>query len=274
MKSKRKTKAVYVYDLNGEYVKTYSSIKSVAEELGCKPVNIYKATIDERQISSLQFRYEKFDKIEPYRRSTKAVYSYDFNGCYVAMYDSVKDAAKELMCNPNDVYQAIINECQVSGLQFRYEKFDKIEPYKKQIRNRSAAVYSYDLNGNYVATYDDIAAAAKELGCKPSNISYAVWSGGTTSGLQFRREKFDKVAHCKHKNMKSVYAYDVHGAYVRSYDGIISVCNILGKKRHTITAAISKKRLIADLQFRYEKFDKIEPYEKIKPYCINSRICN
>lgn len=102
----------------------------------------------------------------------KKAYQYDLNGNFVAEYNTIRDAAVAI-CNKPDA-SAIQNAMgkigsQSYGYQWRYDKYDKIEPYVKH-RNNVFRVAKYDEDGNLVATYRSVKEAADSIGKSKSIV--------------------------------------------------------------------------------------------------------
>lgn len=62
---------VHVYDSDGEYLKTFSSMKAASDELKISTSSIYRHLHREISICGYYFRKEKTDKIEPKQKSPK-----------------------------------------------------------------------------------------------------------------------------------------------------------------------------------------------------------
>ena len=103
------------------------------------------------------------------KRQSKTVHQYDLNGNYIQSYDSVKEA--EHITNAASISLAISHlrgEYKSGGYMWSYDKVDKLPPYIFGLWKR---VHQYDINHNYITSYDSLTAAAAKYGGKASTIS-------------------------------------------------------------------------------------------------------
>lgn len=88
---------IHQYDLDGNYIKTFSMIKDAAAEYGIKPCSIADAAKEHHNCKGFLYSYEKKDKIEPYNnvRAPRKVAVYDESGKLIKIYDTVKQCKKD-----------------------------------------------------------------------------------------------------------------------------------------------------------------------------------
>lgn len=93
------------------------------------------------------------------------IYQYDFDGNFIRKYDRIIDAANAVKAKHCSVTWAAKEKIACKGYLWSYEYHDKIEPKRKDPHApRKVAVY--DLNGNYIKTYDTVKACKKDYcGC-------------------------------------------------------------------------------------------------------------
>lgn len=86
-------------------------------------------------------------------------------------------------------------------------------------QNASKRVYQYDLNGNYIKSFDSVMEAARELGVKTKCISTECTSSHYAYGYLWYYEKYDKVN--KHiPQRKKVAQYTKDGKLVAVWDSV------------------------------------------------------
>lgn len=108
-----KTKRVYQYDLDGNYIKSFLSVSEAARILQQQGINAYTSSISYACNSKLQsaygyiWSYDKISAVKKKVRHTK-VNQYDLNGKCLKTYNSLTEAAKEN--NINNI-SSIVNAC-------------------------------------------------------------------------------------------------------------------------------------------------------------------
>ena len=103
--TKRK-RAVYQYDVDGNYIGEYPSIPDYEREHGCS--TIYNAVDKGKLAVGCLWSYTKSDHIAPYHnRVEKAVYQYAKDGSYIRPFRSVVDAAREIGVRPSSITDVI-----------------------------------------------------------------------------------------------------------------------------------------------------------------------
>jgi group I intron endonuclease len=95
---------VYQYDLDGNFVAEYESIKDATEGIGADRDNgLVKNAVgrENKQSGGYQWRYEKYERIAPYVREYKhcKVACYDLQGNLEMTFDSLYDAAEYFDCS-------------------------------------------------------------------------------------------------------------------------------------------------------------------------------
>lgn len=174
----KKNIEILQYDINGDYIATYPSIKSASEKLGISKSQISLSCKNEEMLAG-GFQWKKansdkkiiqINKINYYKRQ---VYQYDLSGNYIATYDSISKAEKE-SCS-----SAIWNSCnnlqaQSGGYIWLYDKND-LFLHLDMIRNKRNVnqlnVYKYDLQGNLLEKYNSVKSCAKANNVDRNTIS-------------------------------------------------------------------------------------------------------
>lgn len=134
-KSHAPVKPLYVYDLDGNFMCEYPSVKEASKALKIHNTTIGHACDEKRtdvqQVHGMMFRYFKAEKIEPLGRPVPKpveVHQYTLGGDYVASYPTMKSAMEAVglkdchgirnVCNGTNNYSG--------GFQWRYYKVNKI----------------------------------------------------------------------------------------------------------------------------------------------------
>lgn len=140
--------------------------------------------------------------IEASRRKTignkyraKPIMQYDLDGKFIKQWECAKDVENEL-----GIYHSAIGLCcngksnMAGGFQWKYDdgNFDNIEPYAK--RSNKVKVNQYDMNWNYIKTWESFAEIQKELGYNRSNILKVI-KGEIKSAYGYKWKRCDEVNH-------------------------------------------------------------------------------
>ena len=167
-------KGVYQYDMDGNYISKYPSIKEAAESTGLYPSQI--GGLCNKKMNSVKnfvFRFasehEEGEKIEPTKNNLvkKTVAKYDRDGKYIETFESATEASRQV----NGSKESIVNACKKSflshGFLWRYledrNSTDDIKcyiyvPNRKYMRH--IEVYKDD---NLYKSFPSITEASKEM---------------------------------------------------------------------------------------------------------------
>lgn len=173
--NKKELSKIYQYDMFGNYLKEFTNIYEASKETGITTVNIYCCLSKKRAqktAGGFQWSYNKVDKIEN-AFSSCPVIAFTFSGERKKFYSSINEAMNET----GDEYYSIKKSCdtkQHSGAHYQWRywfenpNLQKISPYKWSLNK---AVDQYDLEGNYIATFESLSDAANKLKMDSSNLS-------------------------------------------------------------------------------------------------------
>lgn len=134
----------------------------------------------------------------------------------------------------------------------------------------SKIVEKYDLNGNFIESYNSLREAAESIGQSFKNISSCcrgksktaygyVWKyAGKSYKPEFKKNE-------NKENRKKVYQYDLDGNFLREYNSMCEAENLTGI-RHISCVCLGKLNFSGGYQWRYEKEDFLPPltFEKTK----------
>ena len=181
-------KKAYKYDLDGNFIQEYKSVKEAGKLNNCDPSSIAKICRGLKETChNFRWSYEKMDKLPDIK---KRVYQYSTDGDFIKEFRNTSEAFKEIG-RTFDVDRACTGVIVTSaGFQWRYEKFDKLEKViiRKYKPESLIEVHKYDLEWNYICTYKGVRNAAKANNCLDSAIS-GVFSGKNKSSGGFKWSK-------------------------------------------------------------------------------------
>ena len=165
------------YDLNGNVIKEYNSIKEAAEELNTFKQSILKCCRGEliSSVNSIwRFEGDAFDryKIDKKRNINidKSVIQIDINGDIINEYKSCKEAQNKLKIT-NGSY-AVSSHILINGnsLLIKKEDYNKetferdLKPYFSIKRKINRDIIMYDLTGNILNKFESVKEAAEKTG--------------------------------------------------------------------------------------------------------------
>jgi len=176
---------VYMYDLDGNLLKKFDSIKDAERETGIKQANIYRVCSSKKGTAGgYQFRFEKDfkQKIEKFksdsiRHKKRKINIYDTDGNYITTTNSIQEASKFTNVLPQNILMCCKKQAKaVKGYQFRYadEVTDKkISPVKYNKHNE----YIIKKDGQIIRRTNKIKDVLNIL-----NISYYKFKKDITKG--------------------------------------------------------------------------------------------
>lgn len=274
------SKPIYQYDFTGNFIRKWDTASEASKYYDVENITI--ATYKNKSYLGYQWSYDYVDKMPPYNTQHNhlylPIYQYDVDGNFIKEWANQKDAIAQ--------YTNTIRGCAngfhrtVYGYRWSYDKVDKLSPLppieypKTHIRHKplpertpnskyenSSPVCRFDLNGDLVRTYDNIAliddvdvnfGTIYQL-CTKKNENYVyrgyvwVWrkNAENIDYIQSIIESYKKIH-------PRIIQYDVDGNYVAIFDNMISVTQ-KGYIWENVSHVCRGKRSLANgYQWRYE----------------------
>ena len=161
----------YDNDLIIELYLSGLTIEEVSNQLNCNPSTV-SAALQGANIER--------------RTNSKPISQFDLNGNYIASYPNARVAMESTGIDYKLISGVISGKTQQTyGYQWKeYDEKDKngISPYKKHLTGQKARpVNQFDLKGNFIMSYESVAAAARAVGATPNNIRVVAQGKGKTS---------------------------------------------------------------------------------------------
>lgn len=176
-------KECYQYSLNGKFLNSYSSTTEAAKILKCGQSNIASAC---RKISANSagfiWRYAdeytfgkdlEYDDYKHIHKLSKKVKQYDLSGNCIKEFDNISRASEFIGCSTNEISKVCLKKNKTShGYIWRYSNDPLTEAEIKECtkHNRKRKVVQYDLNMNYIATFESLAEASRKTGTRDTSI--------------------------------------------------------------------------------------------------------
>lgn len=125
-----KSKPIYQYDLNGNFIKEWKNLTLASKEYNLDIGNISASARGSRKLSGIfQWRYNKYDKIDKYKidKLINKVHVYNLNGDFINSYDSVTESSLKLNLKARVIYKCCENKLKsYKNKRFSFTKFDKL----------------------------------------------------------------------------------------------------------------------------------------------------
>lgn len=229
---------VFQYSLGGEYIGEYESISQAGKKYNTHPANVHNACTNKVTCRNYLWRFEKTDWIEPYvdgRNNTwqkKRVFLFNSYGDFLNEYPSIMEASEDMGTSQESIIKCCSGEKDViSGYIWLHEKdLNKAKEKSKSYYNVLKKIYKYDMDGNYLQSYNSTRDVLNEF--RKNNIVVSksgLWNCLNSNAYSYKgfmwsyekRTKIipykDKVSGSYGKNAKIVYQYDIDGKYLNTY---------------------------------------------------------
>lgn len=217
---------LYQYDSEGNYIQSYRSINMAAKAINRNLKTLWLSIKNKCKCAGYFWTKQKFEKLDlslmrDYTGPvTIPVFQYNDLGEYECCYDSIRDASKTLKVHHSNIGKAIKlgTICHNKYFTMTYSPNFSIA---KDAQIKSRYIYQYDLKGNYIAEYENMALAKKTLNIK-SNIYKAIKLGRLAGGYQWSYEKLDKMSEIKPKSgrKRRVGKYDKNWNLIKEYESL------------------------------------------------------
>ena len=205
-------KNIYQYDLDGNYIKEWTSISDIAGEFNVEDASCIYSCISGKLNScfGFQWRYDKLNKINSIKSKSKIiselkrkpVYQYDRDGVFIKKYDYLEKVALDGFNYKNVSECCIGNRTTCGDYQWSYEYYDNIgsvlTPHEITAKKQSKKVYQYSLDGIFLKSYDSLSSASKDTGINFKLISKCCLGSQKTCGsYQWSYDYFEELEYVK-----------------------------------------------------------------------------
>lgn len=161
-------KTIYMFDLNGNYLRSFKGAKAAAEYLNQADVYSALKAIRNNCIGTTQssfgyyFSYKKSFDYQKNKVYTE-VAQYTLGGKFLRTWNSIAEAEREFQINT--ISQACTKHCASAGYQWRYFDGDTSD-IKKLIsvktKNNIIPIKMFDKEGNFIKDFESVNACIKE----------------------------------------------------------------------------------------------------------------
>lgn len=223
-------------DLYQKYIVENMSMPKLASFYGCSEKTIF-SNLSEQGIKKDKEVWRKQLSTNP----KKTVMQYDLEGKFIREWDSPSTIGQELGYNTGNISSCCRGVAvTANGYVWRY-KDDFIEIDLGRLNYRKREIAQYDLDGNFVRTFDSIKEAAL-LGFRDNNIQdCCVGRSKSHRGFIWRYAEDSPPPKHKKKQQRVVGQYHIDGEFIRTWDSIASATRELGIGANTISTCCSGK---------------------------------
>ena len=218
-------KVVYQYKLNGNFIKKFNSIHEASIELNISESAIGKAILYKKTSAGFLWSECKFDKLDTTLFNVyspeKTVYCYDSNGEYYKTFTSMSECVREIGCCLTHVQRGIKLGVSVHG----YYLSDKLTLFfvKLKIPTLTGMLHQYNINGEYIQSFNSIKEAEIKLNLSLKGINNAIklnnsyykgflWCRGEK--LEFLHKYIPKI------KPRKIGQYTIEGELVKIFNSV------------------------------------------------------
>ncbi len=273
---KKKANPVSQYDLQGKYIRTFSSINVAANTCRIHTSSIsaalyssnnyagdylWKSGKPEKQIISVP-RYVK-EKLASAQLHASVVSQYDLNGKKLREFPDLKEAAKRAKCQPALIRRVLVGKSLTAkGYYWTLGKgpgrisLDHLQKSKSNWEKKICKpVTQYSLTGDRICIYPSQAEAARQLKISTHVIRSALLSASMNSGggyfWQYDKgparmkvpERLKRRYELRHFYQQPVTQYNREGTRMALYDTVTSAAGAANVNRQGLVAALTGKLL-------------------------------
>lgn len=174
--SKSKKIQVYQYDLEGNFIQEWESMKAASENNNILLCDISEAIKCKRKFKAggFQWRCEKmesiplYDKLKNAENKSKSIYQYSLDGKFVKEWKGTRKPSEDLNISRTALRNNLIGLSKsVGGFIWSYNKENNISPIKR----KGIKIERYDKENNYIDCWDSIIEASNLTNIHKSSIS-------------------------------------------------------------------------------------------------------
>ena len=202
-------KTVYQFDLEGNLIKEWNSIKEINDIYKCNEARIRMCVSDKRSFNNFYWAFEKSINVKEYRLSSRGyVYQYNKLGELLNTFDNATIASLKLDINRDAIINAVFNRTLCHGYYFlRADEDIKLLLHEKSSKKLAnvTPVYRYTLGGNFDKEYKSIKEACKDTPkSSHGNIIRAIKNNGKCGGYKWSYIKSNKLKPFNELDLKPI----------------------------------------------------------------------
>lgn len=239
-------KFIYQYDLNGNFIKEWSSIKSIIDFYQVNKDRIRMVINDKRSFEQSYWSEIKCIKLDlkDYRPSSRgSIRQYTKSGVLLHTFKNTTEAAKFLDIDRKKITCAIYGKYACEECYFLKED-ETIESYLDGSIKNEKPIYQYDKQGIFIRKFNTFKDIKKELKFNKCDLKRAIKNNSPFHEFYWSHFKYDNILkenpELQKPIQRNVYQFDLQGNLIKKWDSIteckktfpsvLQVC--LGKRNH------------------------------------------
>lgn len=219
-------KTVYQFNLQGEFIKKWDSIKSIITHYNCNDARIRMCVVDKRSFDNCFWSYENNIDINEYRLSSRGyVVQYNKDGEMLNYYENATIASLKLGINRDAIVSAVFDRTLCHGYYFLRSDEDikkLLEDKSGKILANITPVYRYTLDGKFDKEYKSMSEATKNNPLAHGNIVRAIKNNKTCAGYKWSYIKSETLQPFSESHIKAVKIaqYDKQHNLIKIWDSV------------------------------------------------------
>ncbi len=243
----KNTIEVYQYDLEGNYIKTWNSVKEVITFYKINKDRL-RMVMDEKRSMFNSYWTDEYQEhlynLYEYRPSARgSIRVYTTDGTYKGIYMSGKEVCTAMKISSMDLSNHTRRKTALDGY-FYLKEGEKIEDFLSGKILENPKIYVYSNNGDILKEFENIFEVKKLYKYNKNDILRAVKNNSLYMNLFWSYTKYNNILKedptIVINTPRKVYQYTLEGDFVREWDSItecrkmfpsvLQVC--LGKRNH------------------------------------------
>lgn len=193
----------------------------------------------------------------------KSVDQYTLDGRFVQTFNTIAEAENAVGNGGGNISECCIGARKSSlGYLWCYHG-ETVKPYQDI---RKIRVSQYDLQGNFIKSYNSVTEAANAVGSSKSQILFCC-KGICKScfGYQWVYEGDTPPSKYRKYEVSKIYQYALTGEYIKCFDSCEEACEETGLSTAVIYSCCNGSTSCGgNFIWNYEYFDKVKPYIRFK----------
>lgn len=220
------------FDLNGNYIKTWNTIKAASEFYGISHTAIMNAVKFKGSSNNYFWSHENKINIEEFSIVEKhPCYKYDGETLkFLEGYESIKEAAQVNDNLEQAIRRSIQTGYKIKGYYYSDKVFDFFEARPK-LSLKKATIYVYDLDGKYITSLTGTSEITKYFNVKTCNsIIKSIKSNLPYKQFQIKLKYVESLNPVVNKRniSKKIIQFTETGNFVKEFNSITEAVKIYG----------------------------------------------
>lgn len=237
---------IFQYDLQGNFIKKWPSIKSITDNYSINKDRIRMVIDTKCSFMACYWSEEELEKLDvtEYRPSARGcIFVYTVGGHFIGVYKSQTEVRNQFGVTKKDLVNAITRKGDWEGYYFLKEG-ESIQAYMDGSIKQNLKVYQYNSTGECVRVFKNISEAKKEYKINKNDLKRAIKNNAEIGGFYWSYDAYNNIIeenpNISVKFAKHVYQYTLDGKFVKEWKSM-TACRkefpsvmqvLLGKRNH------------------------------------------